>query len=536
MSLNCFFFALLFILLSITISSGETGINKKQEKYKILGVFGHIGKSHFDVFKVLLEELARRGHDVTVISYFPRDNVSSPLPNYRDISLLDELDIDVNVVNLNLIKHTPWKLITELMVLREKGLLCCEKALKLPRVQEFIRSNEKFDLILTEVFNSDCFLGFVHRFKAPFISLSSHIMMPWAKSRIANLDNPSYVPHIFYGFSTNMNFIERMINTVSWPFIELFYEVGFNWPTQPLVEEAFGPGVPPLSEIAKNTSMIFVNSHYSLHGAVPTLPSVIEVGGIHVTSVQPLTEDLKRFLDNAHEGVLFFSWGSMIRASSMSNKTLTKILYVLRSIPRKVIWKWEVEELPNKPPNVLIRKWLPQAAILRHPNVKCYLAHGGMLGISEGVSAGVPMVVVPMYGDQFNNAAAAKERGVAIVLEWNNFNAKSLRSAIDRVFNDSSYQKNAKLLQKAWNDRPETPLQTAVWWTEYVARGNGNKYLKSSAASLSWYQITLIDVVIVLVMVLAMLVFIIYRIIRMLVRSLLKTDRSNVQMMKKKQN
>lgn len=72
-----------------------------------------------------------------------------------------------------------------------------------------------------------------------------------------------------------------------------------------------------------------------------------------------------------------------------------------------------------------------------HPNVKCYLAHGGLLGLSEGVSAGVPMVVVPMYGDQFNNAAAARERGVAVVLEWNTLNSNNLRYAIDRVFNDS---------------------------------------------------------------------------------------------------
>lgn len=30
----------------------------------------------------------------------------------------------------------------------------------------------------------------------------------------------------------------------------------------------------------------------------------------------------------------------------------------------RVIWKWETESMPDTPPNVLLRKWLPQQDIL----------------------------------------------------------------------------------------------------------------------------------------------------------------------------
>lgn len=71
---------------------------KSNDKFHILGVFGRHGKNSFDVFRSLLEELARRSHDMTVISYFPRDNHKNPpLPNYRDINLANGTsDILVN--------------------------------------------------------------------------------------------------------------------------------------------------------------------------------------------------------------------------------------------------------------------------------------------------------------------------------------------------------------------------------------------------------------------------------------------------------
>lgn len=37
--------------------------------YNILVIFGHPGKSHYDVFSGLFEELAARGHNLTILSH-----------------------------------------------------------------------------------------------------------------------------------------------------------------------------------------------------------------------------------------------------------------------------------------------------------------------------------------------------------------------------------------------------------------------------------------------------------------------------------
>ena len=49
---------------------------------KILGVFPMPAKSHMIVHSALMKELARRGHQVTVLSPFPE---KSPIHNFTDI-------------------------------------------------------------------------------------------------------------------------------------------------------------------------------------------------------------------------------------------------------------------------------------------------------------------------------------------------------------------------------------------------------------------------------------------------------------------
>jgi glucuronosyltransferase len=51
---------------------------------RILGVFPFPARSHLIVHKPLMLELARRGHEVTVVSSFPENKA---IPNYTDIVL-----------------------------------------------------------------------------------------------------------------------------------------------------------------------------------------------------------------------------------------------------------------------------------------------------------------------------------------------------------------------------------------------------------------------------------------------------------------
>jgi glucuronosyltransferase len=65
-------------------------------------------------------------------------------------------------------------------------------------------------------------------------------------------------------------------------------------------------------------------------------------------------------------------------------------------------------------------------------------------------------------------------------------------------------------------DQPLTPLEQAVFWTEYVIRHKGAPHMRSAVLDLSWYQYFLLDVIAVLVLALvsaAVVVFVTFRLI-----------------------
>jgi glucuronosyltransferase len=65
-------------------------------------------------------------------------------------------------------------------------------------------------------------------------------------------------------------------------------------------------------------------------------------------------------------------------------------------------------------------------------------------------------------------------------------------------------------------DRPDKPLDSAVWWAEYVLRHNGARHLRSAAMDLTWYQYLLLDVVAAMLVVLLLASYLTYKILRSL--------------------
>ncbi len=63
-----------------------------------------------------------------------------------------------------------------------------------------------------------------------------------------------------------------------------------------------------------------------------------------------------------------------------------------------------------------------------------------------------------------------------------------------------------------------SPLDTAVYWTEYVIRHKGAPHLKSAAVELSWYQYLLLDVIAFLLVVVISALVIIYYTLKFIIK------------------
>lgn len=210
----------------------------------------------------------------------------------------------------------------------------------------------------------------------------------------------SYVTNPFLSYTDKMTFSERLLNTFYNVFESVFYEL-FHKPMQRnLYKKHFPNAKRTFDEIYKSAAIHFINTHVSSAGARPYLPNIIEICGIHVEPAKPLPNDIQHFLDSADDGAIVFSMGSNIQATDWPVEKREVFVQAFGRLKQKVLWKYENDTLPGKSDNVMISKWLPQRDTIAHPNVKLFITHGGLLGTTEALIEGTPLLGIPIIGDQ----------------------------------------------------------------------------------------------------------------------------------------
>ncbi|XP_075223753.1 UDP-glycosyltransferase UGT5-like isoform X2 [Lycorma delicatula] len=269
--------------------------------------------------------------------------------------------------------------------------------------------------------------------------------------------------------------------------------------------------MPPLWQIAKNTSLVLVNTHPTLNRPRPQVPAVIDVGGMHIGKPEKLPEDIQQYLDNSKNGVIVFSMGSVLLTHTFPEEKRIIFMDTFKQISQNVIWKWENSSLPGQPENVKTFSWLPQRDILAHPNVVAFISHGGLLGTSEAVFCGVPILGIPMYGDQHTNVRAVEASGAAIYLAYNKLTKESFYNALTSLISDKKYRENARRLSELYRDRLLPPLETAIYWTEHILKFGGGDHLRVAAVNMPWYQYLLLDILIGVLVSLVVVLYCVYK-------------------------
>ena len=210
---------------------------------------------------------------------------------------------------------------------------------------------------------------------------------------------------------------------------------------------------------------------------------------------KPLPKDLDDILNgNPEHGVLYVTFGTCLHANMMADKTRIALMNALGKLKQTVILKWETDHIEGKPANVHLKKWLPQADLLAHPNLKAFVYSAGYYSFEESIfykKPGVRMrpsnnkmscfnpfpssqVLTPVDYDQFLNADEAERLGIGVNLPWKKVTEDTLTAALDKVLNDPSYTSNVqKLGESLAKNQLEKPLDRAIWWIEQAMAKNG---------------------------------------------------------------
>ncbi|XP_060851913.1 UDP-glucosyltransferase 2-like isoform X2 [Rhopalosiphum padi] len=483
-------------LAAVCLLVATAGLPRPVHAARVLAVETVAAKSHWNVMKGVLHALVGRGHAVKVYTPFP-DHGTPPTDNYTEVEtsahyhISDTDETATAAVNMNASVVVPLFARTSFMVpfIANSSRLVCDI------MDRFLsRDVGAYDLFITEPLGSDCVSHAARRLGVPLVYVVPAPLLPWIETAaFGHYSNPAVVPHLFAAYAVSDTFYRRLHSVA----MHLYTVVANYWytATAAAVERRPYDLAPPVIP-----ALVFVNTHHVTEPPRPVPANRVDVGGIHLTAPRPLPADILKFIEESPNGVIYFTFGTVVALSTMPDHIQNAFKDALAELPQRVLLKYE-GEMKDKPKNVMTSKWLPQRDILKHPNVKLFIGHGGISGVYEAVDAGVPILGFPLFYDQPRNMANLVDAGMALSLDLFSVTKNTLLSAINEIINNETYSKNAKIVSDRFKDRPMSPADSVVYWTEYIIRHKGAPHLRSHALNLTWYQYFLLDVIAVVLLI-----------------------------------
>ncbi|XP_063832461.1 UDP-glycosyltransferase UGT5-like [Ostrinia nubilalis] len=484
------------------------------EAYNILVVFPMPAQSHRNLGDGVVRHLLNAGHEVTYITPYIKEGSN---PKLRQIKMIYDFDalpkphiktIMNNEQDFNPSNFFNYTLGTHQAMIQNK------------EVQKLLRDPQQtFDVVVIEWLFSELYSGLSAVFGCPLIWVSSVDPHSAIMQLIDENLNPAYNPGLMSTVLPPYTFVQRVkelfmsaVTTVLKNYIFVRYErQAYEELYVPLIKMRGRP-VPTYDEVKFNASLILGNSHVSLGQATRLPQNYKAVAGYHIdTNFKPLPENLKKLLDSAKNGVIYFSMGSNLSSKDMPEELKKSLLKVFGALKQTVLWKFE-EVLDDLPKNVHIVQWAPQPAILSHPNCVLFITHGGLLSATEAVHFGKPIIGIPVFADQFLNVERAVKKGLGKRVDLSYSMADDLEVALKEILDSPRYMERAKELSMIFHDRPTPPGEELAHWVSHVIKTGGAPHLRSPALHTPFYQKMYLDLIAVIVVILIALRILVRRI------------------------
>ncbi|WP_328606552.1 glycosyltransferase [Amycolatopsis sp. NBC_00345] len=99
-----------------------------------------------------------------------------------------------------------------------------------------------------------------------------------------------------------------------------------------------------------------------------------------------------------------------------------------------------------RPANVHLAAFVPQRSLLGACDL--FLTHAGFSGVREALSAGVPMVALPLFAEQPGNAVRVHELGLGVRTEAAGLTPDALAAGLQQVLDEPSYGLATRAFQR----------------------------------------------------------------------------------------
>ncbi|NXG50087.1 UD11 glucuronosyltransferase, partial [Psilopogon haemacephalus] len=467
-----------------------------------------IDGSHWLSMRPVVEQLTQRGHELVVVA--PETNlridssVHYTMKTYSVSYTRDYVEAEFKKLGYRSFAPQPFlEKISAMANITAMFLDSCKRLLSNKELIEYLEER-KFDAIFMDPF-FPCGQIVAEHLSLPSVYLVRGLPCGLDFHAALCPNPPSYIPRIFTRYTDRMAFLQRVGNLIASLSSSLACSFLYS-PYDHLIKEFLQQEATVL-ELFSHASIWLMKYDFVFEYPRPLMPNMILIGGISCTQEKALSQEFEAIVNASGEhGIIVFSLGSMV--SEIPMKKAMDIAEALGTVPQTVLWRYTGQAPPNLPKNVKLLKWLPQNDLLAHPKTRAFITHGGSHGVYEGICNAVPMVLMPLFGDQMDNAKRVESREAGLTLNILEMTSKDISTALKTVINDKKYKENIKRLSELHLDRPIHPLDLAVHWVEFVMRHKGAPHLRPAAHDLNWIQYHSLDVIAFLLVVVLLSLFI----------------------------
>jgi UDP:flavonoid glycosyltransferase YjiC (YdhE family) len=186
---------------------------------------------------------------------------------------------------------------------------------------------------------------------------------------------------------------------------------------------------------------IIVGTDFAFEISRPLPPWVKMVGPILPKTPEPIDSSLSQWLEDDPEGkgIIYVAFGTL---ANIEQWQCQELVAGLEKTGLKVLWslpKQQQNILTNLPSSFRVEDFVPQQAVLSHPNVRVFVSHCGMNSINEALYSAKPILALPFFGDQHYNAARIVDIGVGLKLNKQKFNRSQVIEKINTLLMSSTY-------------------------------------------------------------------------------------------------
>ncbi|MEA2538255.1 MAG: hypothetical protein QOF11_2489 [Chloroflexota bacterium] len=161
--------------------------------------------------------------------------------------------------------------------------------------------------------------------------------------------------------------------------------------------------------------------------------------------------------------LIYLSLGSL---GSADVDLMRRLVEILGAMPHRfIVSKGPQADLYDLADNMVGAEFVPQRALL--PNVDLVITHGGNNTVTECFHDGRPMILLPLFWDQYDNAQRVHETGFGVRLPTYTFEPAEMSAAIDRLLADRAL--HARLAQISTRLRANPGTVRAADLIEHLA-------------------------------------------------------------------